>query len=110
LIGGKNGLPVTCYPVDNVADNPKQRFLLDPKQHIAAMSDMRRQGEELYAIYHSHPKSPAEPSPIDLTEATYTDSLFLIISLNTKGVLEMRGFTINQNQATEVVLTLLEAC
>lgn len=108
LIGGKNGLPVSCYPVANVADNTKQRFLLDAKQQIAAMAEMRARNENLFAIYHSHPAAPAEPSSLDLQEAAYSDALYLIISLNTKGVLEIRGFKINRNKADEVTLTLLE--
>jgi proteasome lid subunit RPN8/RPN11 len=108
LVGSKNGLPATCYPIANVAEHPKQRFLLDAKQQIAAMAEMRDSGEELFAIYHSHPKSPAQPSVYDLEEAAYPDALYLIISLNIKGVLEMRGFKIKQNIAQEIVLSLLE--
>lgn len=108
LIANKNGIPTTCYPITNVAKQPEQRFLLDAKEQIAAMAAMREQGEELFAIYHSHPKAPAEPSSYDLEAATYAQALYLIISLNIKGVLEIRGFKISQQKAEEAVLTLLE--
>jgi [CysO sulfur-carrier protein]-S-L-cysteine hydrolase len=108
LIGGKNGLPCTCYPVKNIAQQPEQRFLLDAKQQIAAMSAMRNQGEDLFAIYHSHPAAPATPSATDLEQAAYPEAIYLIISLNTKGVLEMRGFKIDRQNATEIPLTLCE--
>jgi proteasome lid subunit RPN8/RPN11 len=108
LVGSLKGIPCSCYPVLNVADQPMQRFLLDAKQQIDAMAAMRKKGEDLFAIYHSHPSSPAEPSVHDIEEATYNDALYLIISLNTKGVLEMRGFKINQKTTQEVVLTLSE--
>ncbi len=108
LIGGKNGVPQSCYPINNAAAQPKQRFLLDAQQQIAAMVEMRKNAEELFAIYHSHPSAPAEPSRHDLEEAPFSDALYLIISLNTKGVLEMRGFTIKQQTSQEVVLTLIE--
>jgi [CysO sulfur-carrier protein]-S-L-cysteine hydrolase len=108
LVGSKNGIPSTCYPVDNIAKQPQQRFLLDAKQQIAAMTKMRTDGEVLFAIYHSHPKAPAEPSVYDVEAAAYPDALYLIVSLNIKGVLEMRGFKINQQKAQEVVLTLSE--
>lgn len=108
LVGSKNGIPCTCYPIANIAQQPQQRFLLDAKQQIAAMAEMREQGEELFAIYHSHPKAPAEPSRYDLESATYPKALCLIVSLNTKGVLEMRGFKISPHKAEEAVLTLLE--
>jgi proteasome lid subunit RPN8/RPN11 len=108
LIGSKNGLATSCYPIKNRADQPRQRFLLDAEQQISAMSAMRDQGEELFAIYHSHPSAPAIPSDTDLELAAYPEALYLIISLNTKGVLEMRGFKINHKIAREIALSLSE--
>ncbi|MDD1612191.1 MAG: M67 family metallopeptidase [Methylococcaceae bacterium] len=108
LVGSINGMPTSCYPVINVSENPEQRYLLDAKQQIAAMAKMRDQGEELFAIYHSHPTSPALPSLTDLEQAAYPEALYLIISLNTKGILEMRGFIIAEKKATEIPLVLSE--
>ena len=106
LIGGKNGLPTHCYPVKNTAENPQRRFLLDAGEHISAMAKMRELGEDLFAIYHSHPAAPAQPSTVDLEMSAYPEALYLIISLNTKGILEMRGFRINQKTSQEIPLTL----
>ena len=109
LIGSKNGLPSCCYPVKNTAELPQRRFQLDAGQQISAMAEMREQGEELFAIYHSHPSAPATPSITDLELASYPDVLYLIISLNTKGILEMRGFKIADNSsAQEIALSLNE--
>ncbi|MCK9397210.1 MAG: M67 family metallopeptidase [Methylobacter sp.] len=108
LIGSKNGLPSSCYPVKNTADQPQQRFQLDAGQQISAMAKMRDQGEELFAIYHSHPAAPAAPSLADLEQASYPEALYLIISLNTKGILEMRGFKINHKSSQEIALSLSE--
>jgi len=108
LIGGKNDLPCSCYPIKNTAEQPQQRFQLDPGQQISAMAKMRDQGEKLFAIYHSHPTAPATPSAIDLELASYPEALYLIISLNTKGILEMRGFKIDHKSAQEIVLSLSE--
>jgi len=108
LVSSQNGVPYYCYPVANVADQPAQRFLLDAAAQIAALKAMRERGEELFAIYHSHPTAPAIPSSTDLELAAYPDALYLIISLNTKGILEMRGFHTNQQTAQEIPLTLSE--
>jgi proteasome lid subunit RPN8/RPN11 len=108
LVGGKDGIPLTCYPIVNAAEQPERRFLLDPKQQIAAMAAMRDQREELFAIYHSHPAAPAFPSGTDLAQAAYPEALYLIISLNTQGILEMRGFRIAARKATEIILTMSE--
>jgi proteasome lid subunit RPN8/RPN11 len=108
LVSSYNSLPSRCYPVANVAEQPAQRFLLDASAQIAALKTMRERGEELFAIYHSHPTAPAIPSSTDLELAAYPDTLYLIISLNTKGILEMRGFHIRQQTAQEIPLTLSE--
>ena len=107
LVSSKNGLAQHCYPINNVADLPQQHFLLDASQQIAAMTEMRDLGQELFAIYHSHPTAPAVPSTQDLALSAYPAALYLIISLNTKGILEMRGFRINQESAQEIPLILI---
>ena len=108
LIGSRENIPTTCYLIDNIADNPAQRFLLDPKQQIAALSTMREHNEQLFAIYHSHPTTPALPSATDIAMAAYPEALYLIISLNTKGVLELRGFKMTHNPPQEIELVLAE--
>ncbi len=108
LIGGQNNIAHSGYPVDNVSNTPETRFLLDPKQQIASMADMRERKESLWAVYHSHPTSPAQPSIADLVELTYPEALLLIISLNTKGVLEIRGFQYVNGSVQEINLCMLE--
>ena len=106
LVSSQNGVPSQCYPVANVAEHPRLRFQFDAGQQISAMTKMRELGEELFAIYHSHPAAPATPSIYDLEQASYPEALYLIISLNTKGILEMRGFKIDQKTAVEIPLIL----
>lgn len=106
LIGAKGESPVQVYPVSNIANAPDKRFEMDPKEQIAAMKHMRKAGQELFAIYHSHPHSPAKPSKEDIDEAGYPETLYLIISMNTKGVLEMRGFRLKDRDIVEVNLAI----
>ena len=108
LIGGKNNNLKTLYPINNIAGDPAHIFEMDPAKQIDAMRQMRENDEELAAIYHSHPSSPAQPSQIDIKQAAYPDALYLIVSLNTEGVLDMRGFTIVNKQVAEVELTIEE--
>ena len=97
-----------CYPVSNQAGDRKRFFALDPKAQIDAMRAMREHGEELAAIYHSHPDSPPLPSLADVEQHEYPAVLYLIISLGTKGVLEMRGFHIHGRSIEEVPIGLQE--
>ncbi len=107
LISSQDGFAKHCYPINNIAEHPQQRFLLDASQQIAAMTQMRELDQELFAIYHSHPTAPALPSKEDLALSAYPAALYLIISLNTKGILEMRGFRISPDAAQEIPLTLI---
>jgi proteasome lid subunit RPN8/RPN11 len=107
LIGGRNGRPSSFYLVDNVAGLPACQFLLDAGGQVDAMRTMRERGESLFAIFHSHPNAPAFPSVKDLELADYTEALYLIVSLNTKGVLEMRGFRMDElSRLREVEMVL----
>ncbi len=99
----------TCYPVDNVAEAPSSRFLMAPEEQINTMKAMRDKKEDMFAIYHSHPTAPAIPSATDIEQAAYPDTLYLIISLNTKGVLEMRGFKLlHDENIVEIILRMDE--
>jgi proteasome lid subunit RPN8/RPN11 len=102
LVAGRDGHPTRCFPIDNIAAHPRQTFLLDPKQQIDAMRLMREQGETLFAIYHSHPDTPATPSAQDLKLAAYPETLYLIVSLQTTGTLQMRGYYFSQGAMTPV--------
>ena len=106
LIGGHDSHAEHCYPIDNTALDQSRRYQMDPRKQIEAMRQMRDNGEELIAIYHSHPHAPALPSATDLAEAEYPEAVYLIVSLNTVGVLEMTAFRINHNRADEISLEL----
>lgn len=107
LIASHEGRPTHCYPVVNIANQPRKQFQLDPKQQIAAMRQIREQGEVLFAIYHSHPSSPATPSLTDIAQLSYPDALTLIISLHTTGTLQMCAYRNHNNKlyAVHVAIT-----
>ncbi len=106
LIGNSASNQKNYYPVDNVANKPDCRFLMDGSQQINAIKKMRDKQQQLYAIVHSHPHTQATPSQLDIDESSYKDVYYLIISLNTKGVLEIRAYTQQQKSMQEVNLIL----
>lgn len=109
LVGAREELPSSLYPVANVAAERSRSFEMDPRGQIEAMKTMRERGETLWAVYHSHPDAPPEPSARDLAELGYPDALYLIISLNTKGVLEMRGWRMGDDgDMNEITLKVME--
>lgn len=106
LISSQNNKPFRSYPIENSAPKPDTFFKLDAGQQIEAMVCMRDNNEQLFAIYHSHPTAPAIPSNTDIEQNNYPDVLNIIISLNTKGIMELRGYQIDSNQFREIPLSL----
>lgn len=109
LVSGKNGSPLRHYPIANVSGEPSHLFDMDRAQQLGALKSMREKGEELFAIYHSHPTAPAEPSARDVEQLAYPEAVYLIISLNTKGVLELRAWRARQQSMDEIPLKILES-
>lgn len=106
LVGNSKSNQKDYYAIDNIAENPECRFLMDAPQQINAMKQMREKQQTLFAIVHSHPAADAEPSQLDIKENSYKDVFYIIISLNTKGVLEMRAYTQNKDSMQEIDLIL----
>ena len=69
----------------NLESNP-HRFLIDPRDHIAARRRARERGLEVVGFFHSHPQRDARPSARDLAEDGYPGILHLIIGF--PGVLD----------------------
>ncbi len=106
LIGNDATGKKDYYTVENISADPSCRFLMDAPQQINAMKKMRDRQQQLFAIVHSHPTASAEPSQLDIDENSYKNVFYIIISLNTKGVLEMRAYTQTEDAMQEVELIL----
>lgn len=81
LLGGVVGIASSHYGVANVAREPAERFEMDPVGQLQAFRTIEERGEELIAIYHSHPSTAAVPSKADLRQVAYPDAYYLIVSL-----------------------------
>ena len=61
LLAGTNGRITDHYPIHNSLQS-QVAFEMDAKQQIETMLAIKAQGQQLLAIYHSHPHGPAIPS------------------------------------------------
>jgi [CysO sulfur-carrier protein]-S-L-cysteine hydrolase len=77
-------------------------YEMDPAQLIATLRELRGSGEELIAIYHSHPRGPAKPSKKDIERAYYPDAVHLIISLADPERPQAAAFRIIDGEALEI--------
>lgn len=87
------------FPLPNVHPSPLTAYLADPLALLKALKALEREGLSLLAIYHSHPKGPALPSPRDIKEARWRVPYVIF---GTDGV---RAFLLPEGQ--EVALVVL---
>lgn len=103
--GDGSGRPLHYHPMRNVAGR-LDWFEPDPLQLLRLTMAFEAAGETLWGIYHSHPRSPARPSPSDIEGAQYPESLYLIASLEVPEAPSLRAFRIEDGAAREVALAL----
>lgn len=104
LLAGENGRVLALYAVENRLRSTTT-YEMEPRQQIAAMLHAEEtEGLTLLAIYHSHPRGPAAPSPRDVAQAAYPQLAQLIISLNERTRPIVRTFSIRQGHFTEIDL------
>jgi proteasome lid subunit RPN8/RPN11 len=82
LVGGTVGHAQTVYPARNAAADPLVTYEASPEDLFAAQRSMRERGEQLVAIYHSHPRSAdPKPSATDVRLAYYPSAVYFIVGL-----------------------------
>ena len=79
-------------------------YLIDPAEHLAVMKRVRAEGRAVLGAYHSHPRSPAVPSPTDLAEAHYEEFLYVIVSLADPAEPDVRGYRLSGRNFVPVTL------
>jgi proteasome lid subunit RPN8/RPN11 len=84
----------------NLAESPT-RYLIDPADHIRARREARQRELDVVGFYHSHPTGPAYPSAVDIAEASYAESVWLIAGLGGAAP-DVRLFRIGNAAVTEV--------
>lgn len=106
LLAGNSGIASNTYRMTNIDQSPFS-YLMEPKEQFVALKDMRKKGIEMIAIYHSHPKTDAEPSNIDINLAYYPDAYYIILSLAEPMRPDIRAHTIIDGKAEEVGITIV---
>lgn len=96
LIGGDGERATSLYPMRNVAANAQVAYEAAPEDLFAAQRQMRERGEQLLAIYHSHPRATEpQPSETDVRLAYYPQASYFIVGLSGAQPV-MRAFKISE--------------
>ena len=104
LIGGaEDGAAQTVYRARNVAADPAVTYEAAPEDLFLAQRAMRERGEELIAIYHSHPRATdPQPSQTDVRLAYYPSAVYFIVGLGREEPC-VRAFRISEPEGWESI-------
>jgi proteasome lid subunit RPN8/RPN11 len=104
----QDGMATSFHPARNIEASPL-RYSVHPDDLMRITFAIEDAGEDLVAIFHSHTRSPAVPSPTDLRAAMYPDAVYLLASLAdpvAQPQQALRAWRIRFGEAREVRLTL----
>jgi len=108
ILAGRDKIIEKIFPLTNISDSPKLCYHIDPKEQLAVFKQLRNQGLELSAIYHSHVDSPAYPSAKDIELAFYPESSYIIVSLFDPESPVARSFRIVEGKIAEEELVCID--
>ncbi len=101
----EGGAPLAFHGLANAAASP-YRYLIDPGEQLRLMLALDDADQATWGIFHSHVRSPAEPSPTDIGLAFYPDALYLLCSLADMDAPVVRAWRIRDGAVTEVQLEI----
>ena len=99
------------HPARNSEASPL-RYNVHPEDLVRITFAIDDAGEDLVAIFHSHTRSPAVPSPTDRRAAMYPDAFYLLATLAdpSAGPEEaLRAWRIRDGVSVEVPLAIEDA-
>jgi proteasome lid subunit RPN8/RPN11 len=96
--GGVDRQSRSIYSLRNISSNSNVAYEAAPEDLFTAQRQMRERGEQLLAIYHSHPRSADPvPSETDVRLAFYPQAIYFIIGLAGPQPI-MRAFRISERE------------
>ncbi len=105
ILTGRGNQVLHGYATDNARRSPVY-YEVDPAQQLKVLTEMDGRGDELIAIYHSHPTSPPKPSGNDIRMAVnWADALRVIVSL-ADGRTETRAYLIRGGRSYEIPMLI----
>jgi len=109
LLCGTGDTVKMVYEVRNVAPNPTREFEMEPKALYEALVSIERTGQQLQAIFHSHPPdSRPGLSSADLAGLWgYTHVLHIVIVPESNDI-ALKAFNILSGVPAEVTINIVD--
>jgi proteasome lid subunit RPN8/RPN11 len=105
-LAAEDDVVIKHYELTNI-DAREDHFSFAPAEQFAAMKDARAHGLQVCAVYHSHPVTPARPSPEDIRLAYDPRISYVIISLADSGK-DVKSFKIKDGQVTPEMIEIIQ--
>nr|EDZ38576.1 MAG: Conserved protein of unknown function [Leptospirillum sp. Group II '5-way CG'] len=105
VAGPAGGGPIRVIPMENALHSPV-RYEMNPKEQFQVQKNLRREGLEMWAIYHSHPVTRPYPSETDIRLAFYPELYYLLTSL-AEDPPPLKAYTIQNGVVREIPLRVL---
>jgi len=106
-LAGKGYRVEKRFPLRN-ADNSTEHFSFDPKEQFKTVKEARSAGLELFAVYHSHPATPARPSEEDLKLAFDPEIVYVVITLLEQPLTRLAAFRVREQKVTAVPIEIIQ--
>ena len=103
-----DGRATAYHPARN-ADASQLVYTVHPDDLVRIVLGIEDAGEDLVAIFHSHTRTPAVPSPTDRRQAMYPDAFYLLATLmdaDAEPMQALRAWRIRDGEATEAPLRI----
>lgn len=106
-LAGREGRVTRVFTIRNDAQSPTW-YEMNPAEQLKAQKEMRAEGLEHLAVYHSHVATEAFPSRRDIERATavqdFFDGRYVLVTLK-DSVPAARAFTIRDGNVAEEELS-----
>ncbi|MGI9542030.1 MAG: M67 family metallopeptidase [Cyclobacteriaceae bacterium] len=94
--GNERHLKLARPVVNSMDGDQRRRFVIDPKDYLAAEKYSLANNIALLGIYHSHPDHPARPSQHDLKQAVPYFS-YIILSIMNEELTDTTSWQLNDH-------------
>jgi proteasome lid subunit RPN8/RPN11 len=79
-----------------IVDRSRDRYEIDPRDHIRIQREADADGLDIVGYYHSHPDHPAQASRFD-TERAWAGYVYLIVSVENGKPVDANGFVADKD-------------
>lgn len=81
LLGPQPGRATEAIVAENVHENPRTEYEIDPEALLTAVQRTEAEPVEIVGFYHSHPRGAAAFSPTDRARGSWPGTAYLLCSL-----------------------------